>query len=179
MAAGEFAQITTYLESAPKQGSEWVGDHDLYAALVDTAVRERNLARIRRYVPLAEETATRYGHRLYQAIASRARGVLHLMENEPKLAQVRLEQALNIFTELETHWQIGRTYFELFDLAKSSGEKEKAKNYLSLSQSAFEKGAVFEIELSGNSENFFAFLVSLPKPVTIKHYEQKRALNEN
>jgi hypothetical protein len=156
MAAGEFAQITKYLESAPNQGAEWVGDHDLYAALVDTAVRGRNEAKIRRYAPLAEETATRYGHRLYQAIASRAWGVLHLMDKEPKLAQVRQEQALNIFTELGTHWQIGRTYFELFGIAKSSGEKEKAKNYLSLSQSAFEKaGAVFEIELIKETQKAF------------------------
>lgn len=147
MAAGEFAQITKYLESALKQGAEWVGDHDLYAALVDTAVRERNEAHIRKYAPRAEEAATRYHHRLYQAIASRAWGVLHLIDKEPKLAQARLEGALDIFTELEAQWQIGRTYFELFGLAKSSGEKEKAKRYLSLSQSAFEKaGAVFEIE---------------------------------
>jgi hypothetical protein len=156
MAAGEFAQITKYLESAPNQGAEWVGDHDLYAALVDSAVRERNEAKIRRYAPLAEETATRYGHRLYQAIASRAWGVIHLMDKEPKLAQVRLEQALNIFTELETQWQIGRTYFELFGIAKSSGEKEKAKNYLSLSQSAFEKaGAVLEKELIKETQKTF------------------------
>lgn len=148
MAAGEFAQITKYLESALIQGAEWVGNHDLYAALVDTAVRERNEAQIRKYAPLAEDTATRYNHRLYQAIASRAWGVLHLMENEPKLAQTRLERALGIFTELGTQWQIGRTYFELFGLAMSGGEKEKAQNYLSLSQSAFEKaGAVIEIEL--------------------------------
>jgi hypothetical protein len=156
MAAGEFAQITKYLESAQNQGAEWVGDHDLYAALVDTAVRERNEAQIRKYAPLAEETAIRYHHRLYQAIASRAWGVLHLMDEEPKLAQARLEQALNIFIELETHWQIGRTYFELFGIAKSSSEKEKAKTYLSLSQSAFEKaGAVFEIELIKETQKTF------------------------
>ncbi len=156
MAAGEFAQITKYLESAQNQGAEWVGDHDLYAALVDTAVRERNEAQIRKYAPLAEETATRYNHRLYQAIASRAWGVLHFMENEPKLAQAKLERALDIFTELGTHWQIGRTYFELFGIAKSSGEKEKAKNYLSLSQSAFEEaGAVFEIELVKETRKTF------------------------
>jgi hypothetical protein len=156
MAAGEFAQITKYLEAAPNQGAEWVGAHDLYAVLVDTAVRERNEAQIRRYAPLAEETATHYGHRLYQAIASRALGVLHLMDQEPKLAQARLERALDIFTELETQWQIGRTYFELFDLAKSSGEKEKAQSYLSLSQSAFEKaGAVFEIELIKETQKTF------------------------
>lgn len=156
MAAGEFAQITKFLESAPNQGAEWVGDHDLYAALVDIAVRERNEVQIRRYAPLAEETATRYGHRLYQAIASRAEGVLHLIDKEPKLAQAKLEGALEIFTELEAQWQIGRTYFELFGLAKSSGEKEKAKRYLSLSQSAFEKaGAVFEIELIKETQKTF------------------------
>jgi hypothetical protein len=156
MAAGEFAQITKFLESAPNQGAEWVGDHDLYAALVDIAVRERNEVQIRRYAPLAEETATRYGHRLYQAIASRALGVLHLIDKEAELAQARLERALDIFTELETHWQIGRTYFELFNLAKSSGEKEKAQSYLSLSQGAFEKaGAVFEIKLIKETQKTF------------------------
>lgn len=69
------------------------------------------------------------------------------MDQEPAFAQARLERALDIFTELETHWQIGRTYFELFNLAKRSGEREKANRFLSLSQSAFEKaGAVFELE---------------------------------
>lgn len=155
-AAGEFAQITKYLESAPNQGAEWVGDHDLYAALVDTAVRERNEAQIRKYAPLAEETAARYGHRLYQAIASRAWGVLHLLDQEPALAQARLEQALDIFTELGTQWQIGRTYFELFNLAKASDEQEKSKNYLSLSQSAFEKaGAAFEIKVVKEARKTF------------------------
>ena len=78
------------------------------------------------------------------------------MDHEPKLAQARLEQALNIFTELETHWQMGRTYFELFNLAKSSGEKEKAQSYLSLSQGAFEKaGDVFGIKLIKETQKTF------------------------
>jgi len=156
MAVGEFVQITKYLEAALNQEAEWVGAHDLYALLVDTAVRERNEATIRRYAPLAEETATRHGHRLYQAIASRAWGVLHLMNKEPELAQTKLKQALDIFTELETHWQSGRTYIELFNLAKVNGDQEKAKGYLSLSESAFDKaGAVFELELIKKTQKTF------------------------
>ena len=153
---GEFVQITKYLEAALNQEAEWVGAHDLYALLVDIAVREGSEANIRRYVSLAEETATRQGHRLYQAIASRAWGVLHLIDKESELAQAKLEQALDIFSDLETDWQSGRTYFELFNLAKVNGDQERAKDYLSLSQSAFEKvGAVIEVESVKKAQKAF------------------------
>jgi hypothetical protein len=74
MAEGEFTQLKQHLEKALNQRAEWVGDHDLYAMLADTAVQQRDEAALYRYAPLAEEAASRYGHTLYQAIAHRAWG---------------------------------------------------------------------------------------------------------
>lgn len=40
-AAGEFARTRQVLESALRYTSEWVGDHDIYAALADMAVERQ------------------------------------------------------------------------------------------------------------------------------------------
>ena len=146
MAMGEFAQVTEYLEASLTKGAEWVGDHDLYANLVDAAVRQRDETGIRRYAPLAEKAATRYRHRLYMAIADRAWGIVHGIDGKYNRARSRLERALETFTSLGAYWQVGRTYFELFRLIKGMGDLESAKNHLMNAESAFEKaGAALDI----------------------------------
>ena len=79
MAEGEFALVREHLEAAlnkPSQGWAPVGDHELYSLLADAAVQQRDEAALRQYAAPAEETARRYDHRLYQAIAHRACRVL-------------------------------------------------------------------------------------------------------
>ena len=80
MAEGEFALIREYGEAGlirPSKGWATFGDHDLYSLLVDTAAQTRDIEALRQYIPLAEEFANRYDHKLYQAIAHRAHGVTH------------------------------------------------------------------------------------------------------
>lgn len=138
MAEGEFAQLKHHLEEALTQRAEWVGDHDLYAILAAAAVQQRDITALRQYALLAEETATRYGHTLYQANAHRAWGVLHLLVGEYAPAETRLNQALQIFQNLEAHWQAGRTLYDLGELARLQNNAAQAHTHFSQALALFE-----------------------------------------
>ncbi|MBI3914856.1 MAG: response regulator transcription factor [Chloroflexi bacterium] len=141
-AEGEFALVKQYLEAALMQsvrpGGSHSGDLDLYALLVDATAQQRDEAALRKYAPLAEETATRIDHKLYTAIAHRAWGVAHCLAGEYADAEARLNLALEIFQELDARWQIGRTLFELGALARAQGNAAAARDYFSRALSAFE-----------------------------------------
>jgi len=144
MAEGEFALVRKYSEIALGKTATWIGEHDLYAMLVDAAAQQGDAAGLEQYAPLAEELAVRYEHKLYQAIAQRAWGVAHRLAGRAVEAEARLKQALELFETLDTRWQIGRTLFELGELAlRSPTENEAAREYFSRALSAFEEmGAV-------------------------------------
>ncbi|MGH2619794.1 MAG: hypothetical protein ACRDHG_04385 [Anaerolineales bacterium] len=143
MAEGEFALVRQHLEAALLQTVEWVGDHDLYAMLADVAVRQGDLPGLQHYAPLAEESATRYNHPLYLAVAQRAFGVAHRLVGEYDRAQARLKEALDSFTQIGAHWQIGRTHFELGELARARGDAATAIGQLRIARDEFDKqGAV-------------------------------------
>src|SRR5215468_8759777 len=96
IAEGEFALVREHLEVALRQRSiGWavVGDHELYAMLADAATQQRDVVALRQYAPLAEESARRYDHALFQAIAQRAWGVAHRLAAEYTAAEARLNQA--------------------------------------------------------------------------------------
>jgi tetratricopeptide (TPR) repeat protein len=139
MAEGEFALVRQHLEAALPQTAEWVGDHDLYAMLADAAALAGDLTALQRYAPRAEESAVRYDHRLYRAIAHRAFGVTHRLAGEPSRALARLEQALELFSELETSWQTGRTYFELGKLAQGQADASAAARHFTNALAEFER----------------------------------------
>ena len=139
MGEGEFTLVKQHLEAATHLSLSWVGDHDVYAALTDAASREGNEAAIRRYAPQAEELARRYGHTLYQAIAHRAWGVAHRLASEYVEAEVRLNQALDLFNGLNTRWQMGRTLFELGELAATQMKTAKARDYFTRASVMFEE----------------------------------------
>lgn len=126
------------LETVLKTPAEWIGDHDLYAMLVDAAAQQQDERAIRQYAPHAEELAVRYGHSLYQAIAHRAWGVAHRLAGEYVEAEARLSQALQLFEGLETRWQMGRTLRELGELAHMQANTTGARNYFSRALAAFE-----------------------------------------
>jgi hypothetical protein len=125
MAEGEFALVRHHLEEGlPKVGwpTEWgsMGSNlDVYALLVEAAVGRRDEAAIGRDAPRLAEMAAAVGHTLYQAIAQRAWGVAHRLSADPAAAEGHLQQALALFEQLDTRWQIGRTLFELGELARS------------------------------------------------------------
>ncbi len=150
MAEGEFALVQDHLERAIHKGSiGWRprGDHDVYVTLADAAARRRDAEALRRYAPLAEEAATRYGHRLYQAIVHRAWGVAHHLAGEHAEAEARLRQGLELFKELDTGWQLGRTYLELGELALSRGDMGAARKHLGEALALFRRlGAAADAE---------------------------------
>jgi len=144
MAEGEFALVREHLEAAlgkpglPPGNFAPAGDHDLYAMLADVCARQRDLDGLLKYAPAAEELATRYGHRLYQAVAHRAWGVAHRLSGDYTQAGARLQQALALFTELGTRWQIGQTRLELGELAVTVNDVSEARDHFAQALEAFE-----------------------------------------
>ena len=143
-AGGEFALVRESLEKAldlagqPVKRGTMAHDHDMYMALTDTAAQMRDAAALEKYAPRLEELATRDGHRLYLAIAHRARGVAHRLAGEHAQAQARLEQAMELFTQLGTRWQMGRTLFELGELDLARAAKSDADGHFVRALAEFE-----------------------------------------
>ena len=71
-------------------------------------------------------------------ITYRAWGVLHRLEGNYDEAETRLNQALDLFQGLETRWQIGRTYYELAELALARADTVRARDGFSRALAAFE-----------------------------------------
>lgn len=139
MAESEFTLLGQHLKQAlQKESRGLTGVHDLYAMLVDGATQQRDVAALQDYIPSLEEIAASLDHSLYLAIAHRAWGVLYLLRGEYTQAEARLNQALELFQELETRWQIGRTFYELADLAQSRGESALARDNYSRALVTFE-----------------------------------------
>ena len=139
MAEGEFALVQKYLELAINKTAAWVGEHDLYAMLADVAAQQRDQASLQKYAPLAEEFASRYEHKLYQAVAHRAWGVAYRLTGQHAEAGLRLNQALEIFQHMGTRWQVGRTYVELGELAIAQTNLSIAHDYLSRAIKLFDE----------------------------------------
>ena len=143
MAESEFALVREYLDAANNKPVSSVGflshDTELYSMFVDLAVHQRDEDSLRQYAPLAEATAQRDGHILYQAVAHRAWGVLHRLQGEHAMAEDQLRLALEIFEGLETRWQIGRTLLELGELAQARTDPVGARNYFSHALAMFEE----------------------------------------
>lgn len=127
-----------HLEVSLHSASWWVGDHDIYAMLVDMAALQRDEAGIRNYAPLAEELAVRYGHVLYQAVARRAWGIAERLAGLYAASAAHLYQALDGFTGMNARWQMGRTLFELGELAAVQGDKDQARNYYTRALAEFQ-----------------------------------------
>ncbi len=139
MAEGEFVLVRQHLEEALKLTGEWVGDHDLYVMLADAAAQQGDKDALRQYASLAEEAAARYDHKVYQAIAHRAWGVAHRLAGEHAESEARFDQALALFQALDTRWQIGRTLFELGELARARMDSAAARDYFSKALAEFER----------------------------------------
>lgn len=143
MATGEFAQLSCYLKGAENTSLTARGllfhDTELYAMHLDSAVQQRDRASLRQYAPRAEETAWDDQHLLHQAAAHRGWGVLHRLEGEYAAAETRLRQALEMFEGLDTQWQVGRTFFELGELAQAQTDTTSARNYFNRALASFEE----------------------------------------
>lgn len=113
-------------------------DHDVYILLADIAAQQRDADAVLKYAPRAEALATRDGHKLYLAIAYRARGVAHRLSGEPAEAAACLERAMELFTELGTRWQIGRTLGELAEIHRAGPDPDTGWELLVRSIAEFE-----------------------------------------
>jgi len=143
MAEVEFALVNDHLEIAGKMPVSSRGflmnETERYFLLADLAVLERDAVALRQYAPLAEEMARRDGHILFQASAHRAWGVLYRLTGDYAEAEARLNQALDLFQELETGWQIGRSLYELAELANARADHTGAHDYYSRALGVFEE----------------------------------------
>ena len=138
MAEGEFALVRHILEQALSTPGEWIGDHELYAMIVDAAAQQPDRQALLQYAPLAEAAARRYDHTLYQAIALRGLGVAHRLGGDYQEAEFRLQRALDLLEGLQIRWQIGRTLRELGDLARARNDTARARDYYTRALAAFE-----------------------------------------
>jgi tetratricopeptide (TPR) repeat protein len=143
MAEGEFALVKDHLETAGKipvsSRGFLMNETERYYLLADLAVQERDEVGLSQYAPLAEEMALRDEHLLFQAGSHRAWGVLHRLEGEYEKAEARLNQALEMFQGLETRWQMGRTLYELAELAVARADPTEARDYYSRALATFEE----------------------------------------
>jgi hypothetical protein len=141
-AEGEFTLVREHLEIALLQPSiGWIafGDHELYNLLADVAAQQRDEGLLRKYAPLAEEFASRYDHKLYRAIAHRTWGVSHRLAGQYMESQTRFEQALEIFQQMNTRWQIGRTFVEMGELDIARANNVAALEHFSRALNTFER----------------------------------------
>ncbi|HEY5983455.1 MAG TPA: tetratricopeptide repeat protein [Anaerolineales bacterium] len=140
MAEGEFALMQNHVMAAlakcPPEAPG--GREDLYVMLADSAAQQRAQAELQKYAPLAEETARRIDHKLYMAVAHRAWGVAHTLAAEYPQAEARLQQALEIFAGYPAPWQVGRSLFDMGELARAQGNRELARSHFSGALEAFE-----------------------------------------
>lgn len=143
-AEGEFALVKETLENAmgltgqPVKRGSMAHDHDLVMILADTAAQLGDAVALREYAPRLEELATRDHHKLYHAVAHRAWGVAHRLASEYAQAQMRFDQALELFGSLEMRWQIGRTFFEMAELDAARADNATARTHLAQALAAFE-----------------------------------------
>lgn len=113
-------------------------EHIVYMMLVDSAAWVRDEDGIRKYLPELQALAERDEHRPYLAVAHRAAGVAHRLAGEFEQSVERLHAALDIFEQLGTLWQIGRTLFELGELESARSNAEAAEGYFARAMDAFE-----------------------------------------
>ncbi len=113
-------------------------EHIVYMMLVDSATIVRDESTILKYAPLLEELARRDDHHPYLAIAQRGRGVANRLAGEFEDAEAHLKEAVELFSELDTRWQIGRTLYELGELELARSNTDLARDYFMEALEKFE-----------------------------------------
>jgi tetratricopeptide (TPR) repeat protein len=143
-AEGEFALVMEKLEPAlqlsgqPVKRGTMAHRHVVYMMLAESAAQLDDAPALRRYASQLESLAAQDGHRPYQAIAHRAWGIACRLEGEYADAETRLSQALELFEELGTPWQLGRTLSEMAELDLARSDPAAARDHFSRALSQFE-----------------------------------------
>ena len=126
------------LPGQPVRRGSMAHDHDAYMLLADAAAQRHDADGLRQYVPLALELASRDAHKLYLGIAYRARGVAARLQGEYEAAESSLRQALDVFQEMGTRWQAGRTWVELGEVARARSDAGATRDCFTQGLAAFE-----------------------------------------
>jgi len=126
------------LPGQPVKRGTMAHEHVMYMMQADSAAQERDLPALKRYAPLLEELALRDEHRPYLAVAHRAQGVAFRLAGDHAKAETRLKKATELFEELDTPWQLGRTLFELGELDLDRSDGNSARRHFSQAVKAFE-----------------------------------------
>jgi tetratricopeptide (TPR) repeat protein len=152
-AEGEFALVIENLESAldlsgqPVKRGTMAHEHIVAMMLAEAAAQLEDASALRRYGSLLETLTLRDGHQPYLAVAHRAWGIACTLDGEYGEAEARFNQALDLFTELDFPWQLGRTRTEMARLAEARSQPERARHHLEAALSQFESlGAKPELE---------------------------------
>jgi hypothetical protein len=126
------------LPGQPVRRGSMAHDHDVYVLLADAAAQHHDAGGLRQYAPRAGELAERDAHKLYLGVAQRARGVAARLEGGYEAAEVLLRQALEVFQQMGTRWQAGRTWAELGELALARSNPGAARDNFAQALAAFE-----------------------------------------
>jgi len=140
MGRGEFAQVKEHLIAAsekPSVGWNPVGDHEVYVLLADIGAMHRDRELLSAYAFRSDEISLSLNHLLYHAITLRALAILDWLDHDFVRAEERLKESCQLFQQLETHWQIGRTLYDLGELSAGMGKHDEAKSYFTQAQAAF------------------------------------------
>jgi tetratricopeptide (TPR) repeat protein len=161
-AQGEFALVKEELESAlelsgqPVKRGTMAHKHIVYMMLADAAGQLHDVASLAHYTSLLEELATQDDHQPYLAIAHRSWGIMCRLNGEYGEAKIRLQQALEMFEELDFRWQTGRTLVEMAELAQTQSDEASAREYFSRALAAYES-----IKAMPDAERTSAILAAL------------------
>ena len=152
-AQGEFALVKEELEGAlnlpgqPVKRGTMAHKHIIFMMLTDSAAQLRDRVTLGFYAAKLEELALRDDHRPYLAVAHRAWGIANQLDGDFDEAEIRLKNALSLFEELNTTWQIGRTRTYLAELALARADQNDARDYFASALEAFETlGAKPDVE---------------------------------
>jgi tetratricopeptide (TPR) repeat protein len=143
-AEGEFALVKEELESAlelsgqPVKRGTMAHEHIINMMLTESAAQLRDEEGLRRYASRLETLAELDDHRPYMAVAHRAWGIAHRLNSEYDEADGRLKQALELFSELDAPWQVGRTLCEMAELELARSDGAAAHDHLSRALMNFE-----------------------------------------
>ncbi|MGB3715943.1 MAG: hypothetical protein WA996_16070 [Candidatus Promineifilaceae bacterium] len=143
-AEGEFALVKEELESAlelsgqPVKRGTMAHEHIIYMMLTESAAQLRDADGLRQYASQLETLAEADDHRPYLAVAHRAWGIAHRLDQEYDEAEGRLRQAMELFSELDTPWQIGRTFCEMAEMELARSDGATAHEHLSHALTNFE-----------------------------------------
>jgi len=115
-----------------------VTDLDFNVLYADMAAQARDATALERFVPLAEQAARDFGHRLYTAIALRARGVQALLTGRASEAVVCENEAVALFEAIGARYQLGRTLAERARAFSALGDPSSARADWSRAGSLFD-----------------------------------------